>query len=79
MVSKTMIGIYLFAMSIGLQALSFFVNNGTISKLSVVGTQTTTQVDNNSVAVALFFISVAIAIGAGVYLIKERKHLKLKY
>lgn len=77
MVTKTMLGIILFAISIGLQVVSFFTQNGTIPRLSVVGQQGTSTTFDMSYLTP-FFLPIGIIIaGVGVFLIvKEKKYLK---
>lgn len=77
MVTKTMWGIILFAISIGLQVVSFFTQNGNIPRLSVVGQQGTTSYLDLSFLTP-FFLPIGIIIaGIGLVLIlKERKYLK---
>lgn len=76
MVSKTMWGIILFGISIGLQVVSFFTQNGTIPRLSVVGQQGTSTLDLSFLTP--FFLPLGIVIaGIGlVIILKEKKYLK---
>lgn len=77
MVTKTMWGIILFAVSIGLQVVSFFTQNGTIPRLSVVGQQGTSTTFDLSFLTP-FFLPLGIVIaGIGlVIILKEKKYLK---
>lgn len=76
MVSKTMWGIILFAISIGLQVVSFFTQNGTIPRLSVVGQQGGTQIDLSFLTPYFLPIGIVIAIIGLFVLLMEKKYLK---